>query len=192
MSFNHHLIFLLEEPSMKEMLKVILPKIIPDEITYKCIPHDGKQDLEKSIPKKLKALKNVKKFIIVRDKDSGDCIKVKQKLFQLCQQANRPDTLIRIPCHELEAWYLGDLAAVEQGLKMKKLAKLQNKQKYRSPDSISSPKQELKRIAPNYQPISGYKAIATHLNLSNNTSVSFNVFLEGIDKVIKEITTSNS
>ena len=192
MSFNHHLIFLLEEPSMKEMLKVILPKIIPDEITYKCIPHDGKQDLEKSIPKKLKALKNVKKFIIVRDKDSGDCIEIKQKLSQLCQQANRPDTLIRIPCHELEAWYLGDLAAVEQGLKMKKLAKLQNKQKYRSPDSISSPKQELKRIAPNYQPISGSKAIATHLNLSTNTSVSFNVFLEGIDKVIKDITTSNS
>ncbi len=99
MSFNYHLIFLLEELSMKEMLKVILPKIIPDEITYKCIPHEGKQNLEKSIPRKLQALKNVKKFIIVRDKDRGDCIEIKQKLSQLCQQANRPDTLIRIPCH---------------------------------------------------------------------------------------------
>ena len=54
----------------------------------------------------------------------------------MCQQANRPDTLIRIACHELEAWYLGDLAAVEQGLELKKLGKLQNQRKYRNPDNI--------------------------------------------------------
>ena len=99
MSFYYHIIFLLEEPSMKEMLEVLLPKIVSEKINYKCIAHDGKQDLEKSITKKLRALRNTKKFIIVRDKDSADCIQVKQKLYQICQQANRSDTLIRIPCH---------------------------------------------------------------------------------------------
>lgn len=190
MSSYYHIIFLLEEPSMKAMLEVLLTKIIPDEVTYKCYSHEGKRDLEKSIPKKLKALRNTKKFIIIRDKDSGDCIAVKKKLSQLCLQANRADTLIRIPCHELEAWYLGDLKAVEKGLKIAtgKLSKLQNKRKYRTPDNIGSPKQELKRIAPNYQPISGSKEIATYMNLSNNTSVSFNIFLEGVKKVIAEIT----
>ena len=91
MSFDYHIIFLLEEPSMKEMLQVLLPQIIPNEITYQCIAHEGKQDLEKSIPRKLRALKNTKRFIILRDKDSGDCIKIKQNLAQLCQQANRQD-----------------------------------------------------------------------------------------------------
>ncbi|MDJ0533820.1 MAG: DUF4276 family protein [Xenococcaceae cyanobacterium MO_207.B15] len=174
---------------MKEMLKILLPKIIPDKITYKCIPHEGKQDLEKSIPIKLKAFPKQTKFIILRDKDSGDCLKIKQQLFQLCQKANRPDTLIRIPCHELESWFLGDLVAVEKGLKIKsgKLARLQQKAKYRNPDNIGSPKQELRKIAPNYQPITGSRAIAKHLNLCSNNSQSFQVFIQGLKKIINEL-----
>jgi hypothetical protein len=55
MNNSYDLVFLLEEPSMKALLDVLLPRIIPENITFKCIPHEGKQDLEKSIPKKLKA-----------------------------------------------------------------------------------------------------------------------------------------
>ena len=44
MSYN--LIFLLEEPSMKTVLETILPKLIPEHISYICIPHQGKQDQE--------------------------------------------------------------------------------------------------------------------------------------------------
>jgi hypothetical protein len=69
-------------------------RIIPSEITYKCIPHEGKQDLEKSIPRKLKAWHKPAKFIVIRDKDSADCLKAKQKLLKLCQQGDRPDTLL--------------------------------------------------------------------------------------------------
>lgn len=189
---NFELIFLLEERSMEETLKALLPRIIPSDITYQCIPHEGKQDLEKSIPRKLKAWHKSAKFIVIRDKDSGDCLKVKQKLFELCQQGNRPDTLIRIACHELESWFLGDLAAVEKGLKLNagKVSKLQNNQKYRNPDNIAAAKQELQKIAPDYQPIRGSRAIAQHLNLHTNTSKSFQIFLEGVNKIITEIKTS--
>ncbi|MEL6441318.1 MAG: DUF4276 family protein [Cyanobacteria bacterium J06621_8] len=185
----YHIMFLVEEPSMKAMLEGLLPNLIPDEIKYKCIAHEGKQDLEKSIPIKLRALKNIKRFIIIRDKDSADCKKVKQNLQQLCSQVNRSDTLIRIPCHELEAWYLGDLKAVEKGLGIKdgKLSKLQNKKKYREPDNLAAPKQELKKIASSYQQISGSKAISPHMSQYNNTSKSFTFFIEGINKVVKEI-----
>lgn len=188
MSNYDRIIFLLEERSMHEMLKILLPKIIPDEIYYQCIPHEGKQDLEKSIPRKLKAFPKTAKFIIVRDKDSGNCKLVKQKLAKLCKQANRPDTLIRIPCHELESWFLGDLKAVEIGLEIRsgKLSKLQNKNKYRNPDKLTAPKKELLSIAPGYQQISGSRAIATHLDLNNNMSKSFQVFIKGIKKLIKE------
>jgi hypothetical protein len=47
------LVFLLEEPSMAEVLKVLIPKILSDDIGFKLIVHDGKQDLEKSIPIRL-------------------------------------------------------------------------------------------------------------------------------------------
>jgi hypothetical protein len=189
MNLSRELIFLLEERSMEETLKALLPRIIPSDVTYKCIPHEGKQDLEKSIPRKLKAWHKSAEFIVIRDKDSADCLKAKQKLLELCQQGDRPDTLIRIACHELESWFLGDLAAVEKGLQIKTgtLSKLQKKQKFRTPDDIAAAKQELKRIASSYQPISGSKAIAQHLNLTNNTSKSFQVFLEGVNKIITEI-----
>ncbi len=180
MNYSFNIVLLLEERSMKEMLKILLPKIVPDDITYKCIHHEGKQNLERSIPRKLKAFPKQTKFIILRDKDSGDCIQVKDKLFQLCQQGNRPDTLIRIPCHELESWFLGDLAAVEKGLRIKsgKLARLQNKAKYRNPDNIGAAKQELRQIAPNYQPISGSRAIAQYLNPNNKGASHFGKSIE--------------
>ncbi|MFM2313803.1 MAG: hypothetical protein RLZZ04_3079 [Cyanobacteriota bacterium] len=189
---NFELIFLLEERSMEETLNALLPRIIPLGITYKCIPHEGKQDLEKSIPRKLKAWHQSAKFIVIRDKDSADCLEAKQKLLELCQKGDRPDTLIRIVCHELESWFLGDLAAVEKGLQLKagKFSKLQNNQKYRNPDNIAAAKQELQKIAPDYQPIRGSRAIAPHLNLQSNTSKSFQIFLEGVNKIITEIKTN--
>ncbi|MEL6928680.1 MAG: DUF4276 family protein [Cyanobacteria bacterium J06600_6] len=188
MSNYDQLFFLLEERSMHETLKILLPRIIPDHIYYKCIPHEGKHDLEKSIPRKLRAFPKSTKFVVVRDKDSGDCIAVKQKLVDLCKQANRSDTLIRIACHELESWFLGDLKAVEQGLELNKgkLSKLQNKAKYRNPDRLASPKQELQRIAPDYQQIRGSRAIATYLDLRNNASESFQVFVKGIQQLVEE------
>ena len=48
------MIFLLEERSMKTLLDGLLPRLMP-EMTFICIPHEGKQDLEKNIPRKLRA-----------------------------------------------------------------------------------------------------------------------------------------
>lgn len=36
------LVFLLEEKSMKRFLDIIIPKILPAEIQYQTIPHEGK------------------------------------------------------------------------------------------------------------------------------------------------------
>ncbi len=97
-----------------------MPKILPADITFLCIPHEGKQDLEKSIPIKLRAWqKPGTSFIIVRDKDHADCLEVKKHLVKLCSQAGRSDSLVRIACHELESWFLGDLAAVEKAFNIK-------------------------------------------------------------------------
>ena len=111
-------------------------------------------------------------------------------MLELCQQANRPDTLIRIVCHELESWFLGDLAAVEQGLNIRpgKLSKLQNNKKYRNPDNIAAAKQESKKITSTYQQISSSKEIAKHLNINNNKSHSFNVFIQGLKRLLSEPT----
>lgn len=188
---SYHLIFLLEEPSMQNVLEAILPKIIPTEITFKCISHQGKQDLAQSIPKKIKAFKDFSpntRFIIVHDQDSNDCKTLKSQLVEICRQAGHLQALIRIICRELESWFLGDLAAVETAYQLKpdSLRKKQNSQKYRDPDRLNCAKQELRSLVREYYPGTHSKAIAPYLSLDNNKSQSFQIFIRGIFKLIKD------
>lgn len=163
--------------------------MIPPDLTYICIPHQGKQDLANSIPKKIKAFEYAPKtkFIIVHDQDSHDCKILKSKLLEICQQAGKAEVLIRIICHELESWFLGDLAAVEKayGFAPQSLSKKQTQQKFRDPDQLNSAKQELKHLVKEYYTGTHSKAIAPHLSLTVNQSRSFQVFLDGIKKLIK-------
>jgi hypothetical protein len=148
------LVFLLEEPSMREVLKILLPKLLPQHVEFQLIIHKGKQHLEKAIPYKLRQwrLPNTQ-FIIVRDQNSDDCVRLKQRLKQLCQQAGQPNALIRIVCHELESWFLGDLAAVEKAFNRKGIAKQQNNKKYRVPDHLANAAEELQKLVKNYKKV---------------------------------------
>ena len=168
------LVFLLEEPSMKELLDILLPKVLPPEIEFLTIPHEGKQDLEKSIPRKLKAWQEPGvQFIIMRDQDSADCIDVKNRLLELCRQAGRKDSLVRIVCHELESWFLGDLVAVAHAYDDQSIAKLRGKSKYRNPDMIPNAAQEMKKIVQGYQKIQGARSIAEYISVERNRSNNF-------------------
>ena len=179
-----YLVFLLEEPSAKEMLDGLLPRLVP-EVSYRCIVFEGKQDLEKNLVKKMRGYRVPNtQFIVLRDQDAGDCYTIKQKLIELCQTANKPDTLVRIVCRELESWYLADLKAVEQGLKISGLAKFQHNKKYRSPDYLQSPSKELKMLTQaKYQKVLGSRGIGPYLELNNKRSNSFRVFIESIQKM---------
>lgn len=70
-------IFLLEEPSMKAFLLEFLPRLVPGwrhEEHFLLVPHEGKSDLDKSIPRKVKAWREPGvRFVIVRDNDGADC-----------------------------------------------------------------------------------------------------------------------
>ncbi|MDD5320634.1 MAG: DUF4276 family protein [Methylococcales bacterium] len=180
------LVFLLEEESMKALLDVLLPQILPQEINFLCIPHEGKQDLEKSIPRKLRAWQAPDTaFVIVRDKDGADCIEIKKRLVNLCQQAGRSDSLVRIACHELESWFLGDLAAVEKAFNIKKLAGQQQTRKYKEPDKLSNASEELEKLVKGYRKVSGAKKIAAHMTIDQNYSHSFNCFIRSVSGLTK-------
>ena len=109
------------------MLEGILPQILPGGIGYRCVVFEGKQDLEKRLPKRLRGWQHIEetKFIVLRDQDSADCRLIKQRLIEICREAGRPETLVRIACRELESFYLGDLAAVGQAFDKANLGKQQ-------------------------------------------------------------------
>ncbi len=175
------LVFLLEEASAKALLDILLPKILPESVQFKCIPHEGKQDLEKSIPRKLKAWKTPDTyFVILRDKDSADCLELKKRLVTLCHDAGRPDSLVRIACHELESWFLGDLNAVGQAFGLSRLAEKQQNKKYKQPDKLANASEELGKLVKGYRKVSGAEKVASHLNIKTNHSHSFNCFIKGV------------
>lgn len=181
------LLFILEEPSARALLESFLPRILPGSIEVQYAVFEGKQDLQKRLEKRLREWQKPEtRFIVVHDQDSADCLVLKQTLQQHCNQSEKASqTIIRIPCHELESWYLGDLHAVEQALGLKGLEKKQSQEKYRTPDHLTNASEELKKLAKGrYQKIAGSREIGKHLSPEQNQSHSFHVFLQGLDSTV--------
>lgn len=178
------LVFLLEEESAKNMLIPVVKRLVPEEIPVQFITFNGKQDMERQLVKKIRFwCEPGSRFIILRDKDSGDCGVIKQRLLVLAQESGKADVcLVRIACHELESFFLGDLAAVAQGLHMPAVAAMQDKQKFRTPDALANAAEELKKLTKGkYSKLAGSRAIGPHLKLDgSNRSYSFGVLLEAI------------
>jgi uncharacterized protein YktA (UPF0223 family) len=168
---------------MKETLENILPLIVPKDIPFLCIPHEGKADLQKSIPRKLLQWREPDvQFIIVHDQDSSACRELKKELISLVPDEKWKDTLIRIVCTELESWFLGDLQAVEKAFSIN-LKNQKNKALFRDPDNIQNAKRELKKLAPKYQQVSGSQSISKYMDVTNNKSCSFNIFVAGVKRL---------
>lgn len=167
---------------MKGFLEGLLPRVFP-QMAFQCIAHEGKSDLERSLPRKLRGWREPDvRFVVLRDNDGGDCIALKQRLLGLCDGAGRPDTLIRVVCQELEAWYLGDLAALEAAYG-NKVAQFAGRQKYRDPDIFGSPSVEVKRLAPEFQKIDGARRLAQGVDPARSRSRSFRALLEGLARI---------
>lgn len=179
------LVLLLEEPSAREMLKGLLPRILPGDVKPRYIVFEGKQDLDKQLVRRLRGWKMPdSRFVVLRDQDAGDCRVIKKSLAEKCHQAGRSDAVVRIACRELEAWYLGDLAAVETALGISGVSKHQNKARYRNPDSVVNPSSELIRLTRNaYQKVAGSRAIGPELVIDNNPSRSFRNFVAAIQSL---------
>ena len=60
------LVFLLEEASAKALLSTLLPRLLNAEISFRLIPFEGKQDMEKQLVKRIRGYQNRNaRFIIL-------------------------------------------------------------------------------------------------------------------------------
>ncbi len=184
-------IFLLEEPSMKALLDGLLPRLLPgwvDGQHFQCLQHEGKSDLDRSIPRKLNAWRIPgDRFVIVRDNDGAHCVNLKARFQALCVANGRPDTLVRLVCQELESWYLGDLQALAQAFAGAKVDTPALRKRFREPDVWQKPSVEVSRLVPSFQKGSGARAMAACLRETGNRSRSFQVFVQGVRRVAAEM-----
>jgi hypothetical protein len=183
--------FFLEELSAKVMLEGFIKANFPGadqkfSLQYKV--HEGKQDLENHLEMRMKYWKTPETvFVVMRDQDSGDCNVIRRKLKEQCEAAGHPEAIVRIACHELESFYLGDPAAIEKGLEIHNIRKHDRRKLFSEPDLIDQPSKQLVYVTKNkYQKIDGSRKIAPYLNPLINTSKSFNVLYKTLNQLLAD------
>jgi len=165
---------------MKKFLEVLLPQQTP--LVFRAFSHQGKSDLKNSIAKKLRALNAPDvTFVILIDQDSNNCHALKAEIQAICHTVPQAQCVVRIVCHELEAWYLGDLTAVDIAFG-KNMARHQDKKSFRDPDNNTpNAKQLLHKYIGTKKQIDTAEKMANAMSktsIAQNRSYSFQVFIK--------------
>jgi Domain of unknown function (DUF4276) len=195
-----HIEFLIEDYSGGEALGQLLPQCLKPGTEYRIHPFSGKQDLLKKLPDRLKGYKawisSGDLIVVLIDRDSEDCLKLKQKLEEISAKAGFAtkatntqsfQVLNRIMVEELESWFFGDIHAIIEaypGIN----PNLAKQSKYRDPDAIQGGTCEaLERVLQKARYHQGgldkpkaARDIAKHMNPEVNTSKSFQAFYHGL------------
>ena len=172
---------------MADLLNVLLHRLFPG-LAFRCIEHEGKRDLHRSVARKLRAWREPgARFVVMRDQNAADCHTVKARLKALCEQGGHADALVRVVCRELEAWYLGDVESLVGAFpgSARRLRRELNKRRYRDPDTVVRPAQVLEDLIPEFRKRPGARAIGKLLSRENR-SRSYQVFLEGVERLHRQ------
>jgi hypothetical protein len=195
-----HVEVLVEEPSMGEVLRELLPRLL-GPVSFQIHVFLCKPDLIKRLPERLlgyaRWMPATWALLVVVDRDRDDCFELKKNLERAASEAGfikgfeaigtGRAVVNRIAVEELEAWYFGDWNAVRTAYP-RVPPTLPNKRKYRDPDAIAGGtweafERELQRAGyyrggiPKLQVA---RAIAPHLTPECNASHSFQVFLRAV------------
>lgn len=193
--------FLVEEPSMERFLRAVLPRVLPDGVSFDIHAFQGKDDLLDKLEARLRGYaaclpESIRIFVCV-DRDDDDCIELKLKLERITSRVGlvsrncangRPWQVVnRIVIEELEAWYFGDWPAVVRAYP-RVCPTIPGKEGFRNPDAIRGGTWEaLERILqkPGYfnaglGKITAAQEIGAEFAPSTCTSRSFRVFWNAV------------
>lgn len=186
-----HVVFLVEEASLEAALTELLPRMLGD-VTFELHQFGGKARLLARLPGRLAGyaawLPPTHRIVVVLDRDSDDCMQLKEKLIEVSKQAGlKPKSgagpwqvAYRIAIEELEAWFFGDWVAVQKAYARVRVT-VPQKAAFRDPDQIKGGTWEaLERILQE----GGYfqaglakielaRAVARHMDPERNVSGSF-------------------
>lgn len=174
---------------MDAALRNLLPKLFPEFLEYEhwlIIHHQGKSDLERSYPRKMREWREPGvRFIIFRDNDGADCVALKQRLVSKIPD-NAPEYLVRIVCQELEGWFLGDLDAVAAAYPSAARHQSFKSLSKKDPDKLTNASELMKHLTGTQAKVSRASMIAQHMQPANNRSTSFHVFVKGLGRFLAE------
>jgi len=193
---------IVEEPSMEEALRHLLPRILQGRARWKAVNMRNKGRLLKELPKRLRAYRKRMesgenlKIIVLVDRDNDDCHELKQRLETIAREAGLTtkaaangqggfQVVTRIAIEELEAWFMGDEKALKAAFGSLTKAAFPNS--FKNPDNGGTWERLhrfLKRngIYRNSFPKSdAARRIAPHMEPDRNRSHSFQAFRLGVE-----------
>ena len=161
---------LVEEPSARAAVEILLPRIAPDVPCY-VHEHEGKHDLLRKLPGRLAGYAHFPGALVVVlvDRAAG----IPQRV------------LARIAVEELEAWLLGDVAALAAAFPGVPTT-LGKRARFRDPDAVSGGTAEaLFQVLTEAghattSKVEVARRVASHMNVEENRSGSFRVFRDGV------------
>lgn len=169
-------VFFVEEPSMKGFLDSFLERHFP-KLEYLCVTHEGKNDLQASIKRKVPAWRTPGDHIVIlHDNDGQDCIALKAMLLEFCGHNVSVPLKVRIVCQELEAWYFGQPDVLES-LYSGRMKKSTPQKARRSPDDFVKPSAWLRREVDRFQKVSGAREMGRVMH-QGGASPSFKAFVD--------------
>lgn len=195
-----HILCFVEEPSAEAALSNLLPRILPDH-TFQFIVFQGKNDLLNNLESRLRGyrmwLPDDWRIVVLVDEDREDCQQLKLRLETVALRVGLSTksqaaggvfkVLNRIAVEELEAWFLGDVAALRQEFP-RLPASLAQQRGLRDPDAVTGGTWEtLERIlqrygyySTGYLKIEAARQISRWMDPDRNRSHSFQVFSRGL------------
>lgn len=197
---------IVEEPSAREALRHLLPKVLRGRARTKVVNLGSKYKLLKVLGDRLMAYRTRidsgedLRLIVLVDRDQDDCERLKAELERMAWTAGlptktRPDdqgrfvVVNRIVIEELESWFIGDPVALRAAFR--KLPALSSKSGiFRNPDNGGTweslhrllKKHDIYRSS--YPKIEAARRIAPHLDITRNRSRSFRHFVTGIEALL--------
>lgn len=200
---------LVEGESEALFLRLWLPKFMPS-LAFRVYPHQGKGRLPKSgarlerpigeglldqLIAKLRAFghaldPSTDRVLVLVDADKDDCRELKSRLLGALEACPRkPDVLFRIAVEELEAFYLGDRAALRRAFPRANLGRLKSYEQ----DSICDTAEFLQEVVRSrtvdkvgWAALMGRELGITWFGPAANRSPSFQQFCRGLSRLAGE------
>jgi hypothetical protein len=196
-----HIEFMVEEPSAEAALTNLVPMILGATASFRIHVYQGKLDLLGRLERRLKGYRHFLpddwRIVVLVDADRDDCHHLKQRIVDAARnaglttkQGDLPDrfqVLSRLAIEELEAWFFGDMQALNAAYPRVPVT-LSRRAKYRNPDAITGGtwealERELQRVGyfrSGLAKITAAREISQHMVPERNTSRSFQVFQRGL------------
>lgn len=148
----------------------------------RCIEHQGKSDLEKSFPRKIRAWGGPARFIVMRDNDGAVCTHKKAALAERVPPEALDRVKIRLVMQELESWFIGEPEALREAnlIDAGLAAKWPSKAKFRKPDNILRAKNVLHMQIKTHGQIELARLLGPRLRPERNRSPSFHAFVAAL------------